>query len=88
MSRPENPLQFLLQKIKAKKVKRIFLLGAPGSYRQENLEALSEYFEWKRISTGKILRDHVTTGGPHATRIQQCFDAFQYIDDEIVIDLI
>ena len=40
-------------------VRRIFLLGAPGACRQENLEALSEYFEWKRISTGKLLREHI-----------------------------
>lgn len=50
-------------------VKRIFLMGAPGSCRQENLEALSEYFEWKRISTGKLLREHVQANGGHAKRI-------------------
>ena len=54
------------------------MLGAPGACRQENLEALAEYFEWKRISTGKLLRDHVTQRGPHADRIQACLNAFQY----------
>jgi len=57
-------------------VRRIFLLGAPGCARQENLEALSEYFEWKRISTGKVLREHVNANGPHATRISECFNHF------------
>ena len=78
VSRPENPLQFLLQKIKMNQVRRIFLLGAPGACRQENLEALSEYFEWKRISTGKLLREHVQSSGPHATRITECFNNFQF----------
>lgn len=88
VARPENPLQFLLQKIKMSQVRRVFLLGAPGACRQENLEALSEYFEWKRISTGKLLREHVSAQGPHAKRITQCFNNFQYVDDEIVIELV
>ena len=33
VQRPENPLQFLLQKIKMNQVRRIFLMGAPGSCR-------------------------------------------------------
>ena len=98
VSRPEQPLQFLLQKIKMNQgkllirlvlslsvlkyifaiVRRIFLLGAPGACRQENLEALSEYFEWKRISTGKLLREHIQSSGPHANRIKQCFENFQF----------
>lgn len=69
-------------------VRRIFLLGASGSCRQENLEALSEYFEWKRISTGKLLREHVQANGPHTNRITQCFNSFQFVDDEIVIELV
>ena len=59
-------------------VKRVFLLGAPGSQRQESLETLSEYFEWKRISMGKVLREHVQANGPHAARIGQCFNNFQF----------
>ena len=77
VARPENPLQFILQKIKMNQVRRIFLMGPPGSCRQENLEALSEYFEWKRISAGKLLREHVQSNGPHAKRISDCFNNFQ-----------
>ena len=123
VSRPDNPLQFILSKIKANRSKylslghqpkykqflsicrllkvkfknaplsliihltqtiyfiligkRIFLTGAPGSCRQENLEALSEYFEWKRISVGKLLREHVQSSGPHSDRITACFNNFQ-----------
>lgn len=88
ISRPDKPLEFLLQKIKMNQIRRIFLLGPPGACRQENLEALSEYFEWKRISTGKLLREHVQASGPHADRITACFNNFQMVDDEIVIDLV
>lgn len=69
-------------------VRRVFLMGAPGSCRQENLEALSEYFEWKRIAAGKLLREHVQSNGPHAKRITECFNSFQMVDDDIMIELV
>ena len=50
----------------------------PGTARAENLEVLSDYFDWKKISTGKILRDHVAAKGPHADRISECFKNFQF----------
>ena len=49
---------------------------------------LAEYFGWKQISTGKILKTHVQERGPHANRIQECIDNFAFVDDDIVIDLI
>ena len=58
-------------------VRRVFLLGAPGSSRQENLEAIAEYFEWKRISAGKLLREHIQSNGPHAARISACLNNYQ-----------
>ena len=59
-------------------MRRIFLLGVPGTARSENLEVLSDYFDWKKISTGKIIRDHVQNNGPYATRIRECFNNFQF----------
>ena len=52
-------------------------MGAPGSQRQDNLEALAEYFEWQRISVGKLLREHVQTNGKHKERVQECLVNFQ-----------
>lgn len=76
VARPEEPLAFIIQKIKMSKVRRVFLIGAPGSQRQESLDAISEYFEWKRISVGKMLREHVNSNGPHTSRITACFNNF------------
>ena len=50
----------------------------PGTGRSDNIDVLSDYFEWKKISTGKILRDHIMNKGPYCERIQECFSAFQF----------
>ena len=52
VSRPEKPLEFILQKIKANRSKRIFLLGAPGARKQACLDIIAEQFEFRKISTG------------------------------------
>ena len=63
-------------------------MGVPGTGRHDSLEVLSDYFDWKKISTGKLLREHVASKGPYASRIQDCFNNFQFVDDEIVVELV
>lgn len=50
--------------------------------------ALAEYFQWKFISTGDLLRREVANKTEQGKRIQECFDNFKFVDDEIVIDLV
>ena len=78
----------MIQKLKAQQVRRIFLLGAPGSNRAQIANTLKDTYEWKAINTGKLLTDHVAADGPHAARIQECNDNSQYVDDSIVIELV
>lgn len=72
VSRPADPHEFILQKIKARRSQRIFLLGAPGTHKQQNLEVLAEQFQWKKISTGQLIREHVEAAGPDSARIRAC----------------
>ena len=64
------------------------MLGAPGSNRSQIANTLKDTFEWKTINTAKLLTDHVAAEGPHAARIQECNDTCQYVDDNIVIELV
>ena len=59
-------------------VRRIFLMGVPGTGRTENLDVLADYFDWKKINTGKLLRDHVTNRGPYTDRINECQNNFTF----------
>jgi len=50
--------------------------------------ALAEYFQWKFISTGDLLRREVANKTEKGKRIQECFNNFKFVDDEIVIALV
>lgn len=69
-------------------MRRVFFLGPPGCARLENAGALAEYFQWKFISTGDALRSEVEKKTKEGERIERCLKSFQYVDDEIVIDII
>lgn len=50
--------------------------------------ALSEYFHWKLISVKDLLQKEVSKKTDVGKRITECNQAFQYVDDQIVIDLV
>jgi adenylate kinase len=64
------------------------MMGPPGSQRQENALNLAEYFQWKCISTGDLLRKEVNKKSDYGKAIQESFKNYQYVDDKIVIDLV
>lgn len=63
-------------------------MGPPGSCRHENSLALSEYFHWKLISVKDLLQKEVSKKTDIGKRITECNQAFQYVDDQIIIDLV
>lgn len=51
-------------------VRRIFMMGPPGSGRKENALALAEHFEWACISIGDLLKKEMSKKTPEGIAIQ------------------
>ena len=60
------------------KVKRIFLMGPPGSFRLENSAFIADQFGWKSINTGELLKNEVKKKSEIGKKVQESFAAFQY----------
>lgn len=88
VARPEDPLDYIMKQLMTTKVKRVFFMGPPGSCRQENSLALAEYFHWKLISVKDLLVKEVSKKTELGKRITECNQAFQYVDDSIIIELV
>jgi adenylate kinase len=71
VARPEDPLAFLIQKIKQSSARRIFLVGAAGCERRSHLEQLGASFDWKTISTGKLLQEAAQSNDAQGQRIKE-----------------
>jgi adenylate kinase family enzyme len=59
-------------------VKRIFIVGPPGSNRKENAGALAEYFSWESISVGDLLKKEVSKKSEFGKIISECLKTYRY----------
>ena len=69
-------------------MKRIIILGAPGSGKGSQCQWISKYFDVPHISTGDIFRKNIAEGTPLGVKAKECIDKGELVPDELVIDLV
>ena len=67
---------------------RVILLGAPGSGKGTQAQAITEQFGIPQISTGDMLRAAVREGTPLGLAAKQIMDAGLLVSDDIILGLI
>jgi adenylate kinase len=67
---------------------RIVLMGAPGSGKGTQAQRLVKHFGIPQISTGDILRKHLSEGTPLGLRAKEIMAAGGYVDDETMLAII
>ena len=81
VNKPDRPLDYLIDKLGAKPTKRIFLMGPPGSFRQDITTALCEEMGgYKSISPGDLFKKEIARKTEIGKRIMACFKAYHYVD--------
>jgi adenylate kinase family enzyme len=54
------------------------LVGPPGSSRKENANVLAEYFGWKSISVGDLLKKEVSKKSEYGKAISDALKNYRY----------
>ena len=67
---------------------RIVFMGAPGSGKGTQAQRLVKHFEIPQISTGDILRKHLSEGTPLGLRAKEIMAAGGYVDDATMLAII
>ncbi|MGZ8218226.1 adenylate kinase [Methylomagnum sp.] len=67
---------------------RVILLGAPGSGKGTQAQAITQKFSIPQISTGDMLRAAVREGTPLGLEAKKIMDAGQLVSDGIILGLI
>ena len=60
ISRPNDPIDYLIKRLKAKDTKRIFITGSAAVNRKEVSLSLANHFSYEGISIGDILRKEIS----------------------------
>lgn len=88
INRPENPLDFLIEKLQKKQPRRIFINGMPGSNRKEIALSVADHYGTSCISVGDILDKEVNKKSKIGKEISNSKKKYQFVRDDIVIDLV
>ena len=86
--RPEDPLDFLVERLGKPKPKRIFITGNTGANRKEVGLSIADHFGATCISMGDILTKEVNKKSEHGKVIQQCKKKYQFVPDDIAVELL
>jgi len=66
----------------------IILLGAPGVGKGTQAKRIAERYDIPQISTGDILREHVTRGSALGQKAKAVMDRGELVPDKIVCDMV
>lgn len=91
VEQPEDPVPFLLNVLEKPQIKRIFIMGPPGSKRKEHILTLAENFEdfkYEAICVGDLLNKEISKKSEMGKKIVDSRKTYSYADDEIVIELV
>lgn len=66
----------------------IILFGPPGAGKGTQAKVITEKYGIPQISTGDILRDHVSRGTELGVRAKAYMDQGQYVPDQVVCDMV
>lgn len=86
--RPDNPLDFLIERIGKKEPIRVFIVGPPGSMAKSLARRLSKELGFTSISLGDIMRRESMKSNDIGAKILEGIKNYRYISDDIVIYII
>ena len=66
----------------------IVLFGSPGSGKGTQAKLLQELFRWPHISTGDMLRTHITAGDTIGLGVQDLMRSGRLVSDDLVNELV
>jgi len=88
VTKPDKPLDYLIDKLSNPTVKRLFVVGPPGCERKEYAKRIREKYPMTIISTGDLLKKEITKKTDHSEAIKQAFDQRTLVPDAVVTDIL
>ena len=88
INKPDNPLDYLIESLKKKDTKRIFITGYPGTSRKNVSLAVAGALGYSCFSVESILEREIEKKLDNAHQIEKNYNNNTLVDDDIVIELI
>ncbi len=86
--KPTSPIDYLLEKIKKKDSKRIFITGSSGTYRKEISLSIAESFSYPCVSLGDLIQKEINKKLDNARKLESKVNNLCLVDDNEVIEML
>ena len=88
INKPEAPIDYLIERLKRKETKRIFITGYPGTSRKDVSLAVSGALGYSCLSVDHLLEREISKKLENAHQIEKNYNVNTLVEDEIVIELV
>ena len=88
INKPENPVDYLIERLGRKELKRIFITGYAGTNRRSISLALANSLGYSCLNMAHLLDREISKKMENASKIEKNYNENRLVDDEIVIELV
>jgi len=88
ISKPEDPINYMIQKLSEPEQKKIFVVGPPGSNVRELSLQLADYLGYACASVGDLLIKEISKKTDLGKTIEEYYRQLKYVPDDIVTELV
>ena len=86
--KPENPIDYLIDRLKRKKTTKIFITGYSGSNAKNISLSLANSLGFSCLKISDLLEREISKNNERSEKIKKNFEECRLVDDETVIDLL
>ena len=88
VNRPEDPLNYLIDRLKRQDTKRIFITGYSGTNRKSISLAISNNFGYTCLNMDHLIDREISKKLENAPKLSKNYQENRLVDDEIAINLV
>ena len=88
ISKPEDPIDFLINRLKRKRTTKIFITGYSGAGTKNICLTLANSLGYSCLNISDLLKREISKNNEKSEKIKKSFEDCRLVDDESVIDLL
>ena len=88
INKPEDPIDYLIERLKRKDVKRIFITGYSGTHKKEISKSIANALGYECVCMDNLIQREISKKMENSNEIRKNYDQNLLINDKIAIDLV
>lgn len=88
VNKPNDPISYLIKRLKTEDISRVFITGSSGCDRKEISLLIADDLRYSCVSVGDLIVKETDKKLESGRKIEKKLNSLSLVDDDIVIDLL